>query len=93
MRIDKLICCLRLTKTRERAQAMIEAGQVRLNGARVERCSAPVAVGAVLTLAIGGQVRALRVTQLPMRRGPASEAQGCYADLLAEELTPPPAAP
>jgi ribosome-associated heat shock protein Hsp15 len=40
-----------------------------------------IAAGSVLTIAIGGQVRIIRVEALPLRRGPATEAQACYVDL------------
>jgi ribosome-associated heat shock protein Hsp15 len=38
-------------------------------------------VGAVLTIAIAGRIRIVRVKALPLRRGPAAEAQTCYVDL------------
>lgn len=78
MRIDKLLWYLRLTKTRSLAQAMAEAGHMRLNGRRVERAHAKVTVGDVVTLVQGGQLRVIELLVLPVRRGPAPEAQSCY---------------
>ncbi len=87
MRIDKLLWYLRLAKTRSLAQAMAEAGHMRLNGRRVERAAAKVAVGDVVTLVHGEHLRVIALLALPSRRGPASEAQSCYRALdEAEDL-------
>jgi ribosome-associated heat shock protein Hsp15 len=42
-----------------------------------------VAAGDVLTLAIRGRIRVLKVLEPGLRRGPASEAAGLYEDLNA----------
>ena len=78
LRIDKVLWFLRLTKTRPLAQALAETGYVRLNGRRIERASAKIAAGDVLTLAVGNSVRVIEIVSLPTRRGPAMEAQACY---------------
>ena len=78
MRIDKLLWFLRLAKTRPVAQALAEAGHIRLNGRRIDRAHQKVAAGDVLVLPVGPAVRVLRVVVLPTRRGPASEARACY---------------
>jgi ribosome-associated heat shock protein Hsp15 len=78
MRIDKLLWYLRLAKTRSLAQAMAEAGHMRLNGRRIERSHAKVTVGDVVTLVQGEQLRVIELLVLPARRGPAPEAQSCY---------------
>ena len=81
MRIDKLLWFLRLAKTRTIAQAMAEAGHMRINGRRIERAHLRVASGDVLTIPLGPRVRVIEVLQLPERRGPAPEAQACYREL------------
>lgn len=78
MRIDKLLWYLRLAKTRNVAQAMAEAGHIRLNGRRIERSHQKVSVGDTLVLPLPQGVRAIEVLALPVRRGPAPEAQSCY---------------
>ncbi len=78
MRIDKLLWFLRLAKTRSIAQAMAEAGHIRLNGHRIDRAHRKVAAGDILTLARGMKVQAIELLALPIRRGPAAEAQSCY---------------
>ena len=78
MRIDRLLCNLRFLRTRTLAAELVRTGHLRRNGVRVRRPSQDVAVGDVLTLALGPGVRLVEVLALPERRGPASEAQGCY---------------
>lgn len=81
MRIDKLLWYLRLTKTRVLAQAIAEAGHIRLNGRRVDRAHQQVTIGDWLTLPHGQTVRIIQLLALPSRRGPAPEAQSCYREL------------
>jgi ribosome-associated heat shock protein Hsp15 len=81
MRIDKLLWYLRLAKTRGMAQALADTGHIRLNGRRVDRTHQKVAPGDLLTLPHGQGVRVIEVLALPVRRGPAPEAQSCYLEL------------
>ena len=81
MRIDKLLWQLRLAKTRGLAQALVAAGHVRRNGQRVLRASVDVAEGDTLTIPLPGGVRVIELIALPVRRGPAAEAQACYRTL------------
>ena len=81
MRIDKLLWKLRLTKTRSRAQILVAGGHVRRNGIRVLRASQAVASGDTLTLPLTAGVLVIEVLELPIRRGPAAEAQACYRTL------------
>jgi ribosome-associated heat shock protein Hsp15 len=78
MRIDKLLWFLRFVRSRSLAQALAQEGHVRLNGNRVERAHQRIAVGDVLTLPFGQSVRIIEILALPVRRGPAPEAQSCY---------------
>lgn len=74
---------MRATKTRAEAQRIAETGTLRIDGRAIDRAHAIVRVGQVLTFARGDAVRVLRIEALPQRRGPAPEAQACYADLTA----------
>jgi len=78
IRIDKWLWHARFCKTRAIAQEKAAAGHIRLNGQRVEKSSASVRVGDVMTLPAGGKVIALKVLGLGLRRGPAAEAQMLY---------------
>ena len=84
MRLDRYLFFIRLVKSRTLAQLLIEAGHVRIDGRRVAKTSEEVRIGSVIALPLHGKVRVLRVTALPGRRGPASEARTCYKEL--EEL-------
>ena len=83
LRIDKWLWHARFCKTRSLAQEKAAQGQIRLNGARVEKPSAAVHIGDVITLPAGGRVIAIRVLGLGIRRGPASEARALY-DIVPE---------
>lgn len=88
MRIDKLLWYLRLAKTRPVAQAMAEDGHMRLNGRRIDRAHQKVAVGDVLTVPAGLGVKVMEILALPLRRGPAPEAQACYRVLDGGPIDP-----
>lgn len=78
LRIDRWLWNARFCKTRAIAQDKAAAGHIRINGHRVEKASASVRVGDVMTLPTGGKVLALRVLSLGERRGPAVEARTLY---------------
>jgi ribosome-associated heat shock protein Hsp15 len=86
-RIDRWLWHARLVRTRTAAAELAESGRVRLNGDRVTASSRAVKPGDVLTVALGGQVKILKVLGLSERRGGAPDAQALYEDLS------PPAAP
>jgi ribosome-associated heat shock protein Hsp15 len=81
MRIDQLLHRLRFAKTRGVAQRWIAEGHIRRNGERVTRQDQAMAAGDVLTLPLGRGVKVIELLALPVRRGPASEAQACYRAL------------
>ena len=81
MRIDRYLHCIRLVKSRTLAQALIDAGHVRVDGRRVDKVSEPVRVGSIVALPLRGEVRVLRVLALPDRRGPATEARACHQEI------------
>ena len=51
-----------------------------INGKRVEKGSAPVHPGDVITLPKGEDVLVIELVTMPIRRGPPNEAQACYID-------------
>jgi ribosome-associated heat shock protein Hsp15 len=81
VRLDRFLFFIRLVKSRTLAQALIEAGHIRVDGKRVGKSSEDVRIGSVIALPLRGQVRVLRVLALPSRRGPGSEARLCYEEL------------
>jgi ribosome-associated heat shock protein Hsp15 len=83
-RLDKWLWCARLAKTRSGAQRAIEAGKVRINGARALNPSRLVQAGNVVTATLLGKLYVVRVLAAAERRVPASLARALY-----EDLTPP----
>ena len=80
-RLDKWLWCARITRSRTGAQALIAAGQVRVNRARTTRASHELKAGDVLTIIAGSRVRVMKVTGFAVRRGPAAAARMLYEDL------------
>jgi ribosome-associated heat shock protein Hsp15 len=84
-RIDRWLWHARLVRTRPAAAALAESGHVRLNGQRVAASSHAVKIGDVLTIALPGRVKILKVESLIERRGGTPDARRLF-----EDLTPPP---
>lgn len=82
MRIDRFLFFIRLVKSRTLAQALVEQGHLRIDGKRVTKPSDEVRAGSVVALPLHGRVRVIEVVTLPARRGPASEAQSHYREIL-----------
>ncbi|MDX2483678.1 MAG: RNA-binding S4 domain-containing protein [Pseudodonghicola sp.] len=90
LRLDKWLVHARFCKTRSVAAALVGAGHVRVNGARVQKPALPVGPGDVLTLTQPRVVRVLRVEAPGLRRGPAREAQTLYTQLSETRDDAPP---
>ncbi|MDH2325607.1 RNA-binding S4 domain-containing protein [Cereibacter sp. SYSU M97828] len=87
MRLDKWLVQARFCKTRTVAADLVESGHVRINGQKTRKPAQTVGDGDTLTFPQGGRIRVIRILDLPIRRGPASEAQALYDDL-AEDVPP-----
>jgi ribosome-associated heat shock protein Hsp15 len=84
-RLDRWLWFARLLKSRTLAAQLVERGKVRVNRVRVVKTSHALRQGDVLTLALRGKVRVLKVLALGARRGPPKEARGLYQDLNEED--------
>lgn len=84
-RLDKWLWHARLVRTRSAAQTLVEAGHVRVNREKIVQTSRGVRVGDVVTVAVGGRVRVLRIIGFAERRGPPASVAALYDD-----LAPPP---
>jgi len=82
-RIDKWLWFARLAKSRTQAAALVTDGRIRINRQRIDKPSAVVKTGDVVTATVDRTVRILRVAAFVERRGPAAAAGSLY-----EELTP-----
>jgi len=79
LRIDRWLWCARFFKTRSLAADEVKAGHVRLNGRRTKPAH-ELKVGDTLSIAKGHDDIDVVVASVPERRGPASEAVGCYEE-------------
>jgi ribosome-associated heat shock protein Hsp15 len=82
-RLDKWLWHARLVKARSSAAALVEAGHVRINGARERSPGHAVKAGDVVTVGLDRSVRVLKVVGFAERRGDAASARVLYADLQA----------
>ena len=87
-RADKWLWHARFFKSRTLAQKLCAGRKLRINRVVVNKASAAVRPGDVLTFPQGREIRVIRIIALGSRRGPAPEAQ-----LLYEDLAPPAARP
>jgi ribosome-associated heat shock protein Hsp15 len=78
-RLDKWLWHCRFYKTRSLATASISGGKVHLNAERVKPAHR-VRIGDRLSLSLQGIVAEFEVLGLPLRRGPAAEAQANYLE-------------
>jgi ribosome-associated heat shock protein Hsp15 len=88
-RIDKWLWHGRFVKTRSLASRLVADGKIRVNREKVIKPSHTVQTGDVITAALAGRVRVVRVLLLAERRGPPAEARLLYEDLLAEKEDAP----
>ena len=80
-RLDKWLWHARVVRARTSAAALIEAGHVRINGAREKSPGHAVKLGDVLTIGLDNSVRVLKVAGFSERRGDAAAARVLYEDL------------
>jgi len=83
IRIDKWLWQARFLKSRSLAADLVTQGRVRVNGQPVAKPSRLVGPGDVLTFPQGHDIRVVRVLDCGTRRGPASEAQALYREIVA----------
>ena len=86
-RLDKWLWFARVVKSRTLAADVVANGKVRVNRVRAAKASQALRPGDVLTLALGGRVRILRVLAPGARRGPPAEARKLY-ELLSPVASP-----
>lgn len=78
-RIDKWLWHVRLFKTRSLAADAVAGGKVKLDGERVKPAR-EVRIGQLVSVTLDSRSLEVQVLDLPPRRGPATQAQACYAE-------------
>ena len=86
-RLDVWLWRSRFYRTRLLAQRACLNGQIRINSRRVVKCHHLLREGDFLTLLQGKRIRVVQIVAMPERRGPASEAQKCYEDVVFNDST------
>ena len=80
-RIDRWLWHARVVRTRPAAAGLATSGRVRINGQRIDGAGRAVRPGDVITVALDGRVRVLKVAGFLERRGSAEAARHLYEDL------------
>ena len=80
-RLDKWLWHARVVKARASAAALVEAGQVRVNGAREKSPGPGVKMGDVVTVGLDRSVRVLKVIGFSERRGDAQASRTLFEEL------------
>ena len=83
-RIDRWLFGVRLFKSRSAATDAVSGGKVHVNGERVKPSRA-VKPGDTVTFTRSAVVFECVVAAVPLRRGPASAAAGCYEETPASK--------
>jgi ribosome-associated heat shock protein Hsp15 len=92
IRIDKWLWHARFYRSRVHAQAAASSGLIRVNGSRVEKASAGVQPGDIVTVPRGREILAVRIEMIAERRGGSAEAQKLYT-VMSEGVLDPAATP
>ena len=79
VRLDIWLWAARFYKTRSLAKHAIEAGKVEVDGQRA-KASRVVRIGDAMRVARGEEIFEIEVSGLSDKRGPASIAQGLFAE-------------
>ena len=91
-RIDRWLWHARVVRTRPAAAALATSGRVRINGQRIDGAGRAVRAGDVVTVALDGCVRVLKVAGFVERRGSADVARRLYEELETRGTRPTPPA-
>jgi ribosome-associated heat shock protein Hsp15 len=84
-RLDKWLWHARVVKTRSLAAQLVANGKFRVNREKIRKPAYPVKCGDVITAAVFGRVRVLRIAGFSERRGAATEARALYVELTPAE--------
>jgi ribosome-associated heat shock protein Hsp15 len=81
LRLDKWLWFARLAKSRSMAQDLCESRRLRIDGRVIDRASALVRAGSVVSFPREDEIVVVRVEGIADRRGPFEEARHLYTDL------------
>ncbi|KPF78844.1 hypothetical protein IP88_03015 [alpha proteobacterium AAP81b] len=81
LRLDKWLWFARLAKSRSQAQDLCESRRLRVDGRVVDRASAQVRAGSVVSFPRGDELIVVRVEGIAEARGPYEVARHLYTHL------------
>ena len=81
LRLDVYLYYIRIFKSRSLATKYILSNRLRISGQVTQKPHKMISIGDVLSMAIRGNVKILKILDIPNRRGPYSESLNFYEDI------------
>ncbi len=88
LRLDIYLYYIRIFKSRSIATKFILTNRLRISGQVTQKPHKLISIGDVLTMTINDNIKILKVLDIPIRRGPYSEALNFYEDITPIESVP-----
>ena len=81
LRLDVYLYYIRIFKSRSLATKYILSNRLRISGQVTQKPHKLISIGDVLSMTIKGNVKILKILDIPNRRGPYSESLNFYEDI------------
>ena len=81
LRLDVYLYYIRIFKSRSLATKYILSNRLRISGQVTQKPHKMISIGDVLSMTISGNVKILKILDIPNRRGPYSESLNFYEDI------------
>ena len=81
LRLDIYLYYIRIFKSRSLATKYILSNRLRISGQVTQKPHKMISIGDVLSMTIRGDVKILKILDIPNRRGPYSESLNFYEDI------------
>ena len=85
LRLDIYLYYIRIFKSRSLATKYILSNRLRISGQVTQKPHKMISIGDVLSMTIRGNVKILKILDIPNRRGPYSESLNFYEDITPVE--------
>ena len=85
LRLDIYLYYIRIFKSRSLATKYILSNRLRISGQVTQKPHKMISIGDVLSMTIRGNVKILKILDIPNRRGPYSESLNFYEDITPTE--------
>ena len=85
LRLDLYLYYIRIFKSRSLATKFVSSNRLRISGHVTQKPHKLISIGDVLTMTINDNIKILKVLDIPIRRGPYSEALNFYEDITPNE--------